>query len=36
MEGLWETDLKGLTIGEVEDFNKIKKELFNKLKEVKT
>jgi len=36
MEGLWKTDLKGLTISEVEEFNKIKKELLTKFKEVKT
>ncbi len=33
IEGLWEIDLKNLIIGELPEYNKIKKELFEKLKE---
>ncbi len=31
MKGLWETDLKDLIIGELKDFDKVKKELFERL-----
>ena len=33
MQNLWQTDLKGLTIGELQDFDAIKKEIILKIKE---
>lgn len=31
MKGLWQTDLKNLIIGELQDFDKIKKETISKI-----
>ncbi len=35
ISGLWQTDLKSLTIGETPDYSKIKKDLFENFKEIK-
>jgi len=32
MKGLWEIDLKNLMIGELREFDRVKEELFEKLK----
>ncbi len=31
MKGMWETDLRNLAIGQIEDFNKVKKEIIAKI-----